>query len=754
MRIPLICRCRTSAAMLFLLLMAMLPAVDTPPTITTPAAAVPALITGKTSRLSVVGADDGGATALTYAWSASGAGTVTFSATGTNAAKTVTATFSAPGEYTCVATVTDASGQNATSSVAVQVNSTLTSFVISPTTAVMNPGASRAFAATAKNQFGTILTGEPLVWSTTGIGSVDQAGVFAAGAVPASGTVTVTDGAKTATATVRVNAAPSVALAPIVDVTGTTAAVSALGSDPDNATATLKYTWSASGPKTVSFAPNGSNAAATAVATFRAAGTYTVTVTVKDPVGLTASASQPVVVQVTPTTIAVAPNTAATVINPGATKTFTATVKDQFAAAIAAIAAPAVLWSVDPASAGTMTAAGVLTGGTPVQATVRATFGSLSGSAPVRINAAPTTLAPVSTAVNPLSGTTAEFLVQGADDVNPLLLSYTWSATGPKTVTFVPRSGVNQTRTTATFGKVGSYSIIATMKDQQGLTVTSSLPCAILPVTTSASLNPATAILKTAATRAFAVQLRDQFSTVIPGATIPPGVLWSVAGVGAITPAGLYSAGSVPGTAIITAQIPTTPPLTATAAIQVTTIQAVATPVITPREWRLYGCIHRPGEHESDGCCSALPDEWHAGHHHRPGCSGGRRADNPVHDPERDRNRHGKASECGGQRHLHAPSPTRHRLTGDGNLRGCPECYAELPNPGCCYSLHDGRQHVPPRYRPHRSARLQHADSRGHPARMDDQPTAIVGVHAPGADAGHRACSWRLHLPDHRECQC
>ncbi|MFA6490354.1 MAG: Ig-like domain-containing protein, partial [Candidatus Magasanikbacteria bacterium] len=74
------------------------------PTIATPAAANPSTVTKTTSTLSVLGADDGGETSLTYTWNItskpSGAPDPTFSVTNnTNAAKNNGVTFYAAGSY-------------------------------------------------------------------------------------------------------------------------------------------------------------------------------------------------------------------------------------------------------------------------------------------------------------------------------------------------------------------------------------------------------------------------------------------------------------------------------------------------------------------------------------------------------------------------------------------------------------------------------------------------------------------------------
>src|SRR5207244_8347156 len=65
-----------------------------------------------------LGADDGGETHLTYTWAVTaGPSGVTFSANGTNAAKSSTATFTQAGTYTFQVTVTDQDGLTVTSQV-------------------------------------------------------------------------------------------------------------------------------------------------------------------------------------------------------------------------------------------------------------------------------------------------------------------------------------------------------------------------------------------------------------------------------------------------------------------------------------------------------------------------------------------------------------------------------------------------------------------------------------------------------------
>ena len=95
------------------------------PFIVTAASASPATVSGTTTTLSVLGGDDGGEANLIYTWSVSakpsGAADPTFSANGSNAAKSSTTTFSAPGAYTFHVTIRDVQGLAITGSVDVTV---------------------------------------------------------------------------------------------------------------------------------------------------------------------------------------------------------------------------------------------------------------------------------------------------------------------------------------------------------------------------------------------------------------------------------------------------------------------------------------------------------------------------------------------------------------------------------------------------------------------------------------------------------
>src|SRR5207244_13461132 len=109
------------------------------PTVSVGAAASPNPVTaGTTTDLTVLGADDGGEAHLTYTWAVtSGPSGVTFSANGTNAAKSSTATFTQAGTYTFQVTISDQDGLTVTSQVTVVVQQHVTTNTVNPPSATV-----------------------------------------------------------------------------------------------------------------------------------------------------------------------------------------------------------------------------------------------------------------------------------------------------------------------------------------------------------------------------------------------------------------------------------------------------------------------------------------------------------------------------------------------------------------------------------------------------------------------------------------
>lgn len=163
---------------------------------------------GATAALSVTATDDRGEAGLVYTWSVVTAPTgaaVTFSANGTNAAKSATATFTKAGAYTLRVTATDAGGLSASADVPVTFTPAFTSVTVTPATASVKFGATQQFAAGALDQFNSPLTTQPsFAWSITGTNTITQTGLATGGTKTGTFTVTATSGGKSGTAKLTV----------------------------------------------------------------------------------------------------------------------------------------------------------------------------------------------------------------------------------------------------------------------------------------------------------------------------------------------------------------------------------------------------------------------------------------------------------------------------------------------------------------------------------------------------------------------
>lgn len=183
------------------------------------AKATPSPVTGVSTTLNAIATDPAGASTLTYSWLVTGSSPsgVTFSANGTNAAQTTTATFTKAGTYTFQVTVANPSGGTTTGTVSVTVNQTLTSVAISPGNATIASGGTQQFQAQAKDQFGAALTTQPtFTWSvSSGSGTISPSGLYTApmltGTTAANARIQATTGSTSAVANVTINPPPVVA---------------------------------------------------------------------------------------------------------------------------------------------------------------------------------------------------------------------------------------------------------------------------------------------------------------------------------------------------------------------------------------------------------------------------------------------------------------------------------------------------------------------------------------------------------------
>lgn len=127
------------------------------PTVATAASANPSPVTGKTTTLSVLGADAGGESNLTYTWSLvkkpNGAKDPTFSANGTNGAKSITARFFKDGNYRFRCTIRNADGGTTISDVLVRVDQTATLIRMDPHAATITLPNTQDYDALMIDQF-------------------------------------------------------------------------------------------------------------------------------------------------------------------------------------------------------------------------------------------------------------------------------------------------------------------------------------------------------------------------------------------------------------------------------------------------------------------------------------------------------------------------------------------------------------------------------------------------------------------------
>jgi len=203
----------TSAAASVDIMVTAPPPVNAAPTVATAAAASPNPVTGTTTSLSALGADDAGESGLTYTWVTTGTppAAVTFSANGTNGAKNTVATFTRAGSYSLQVTIRDAGNLTVTSSTNVTVAQTITAVAVTPANASVVAGGTQAFSATGTDQFNQALTPQPgFGWTVSGGGTINASGLFTAGATPAGPfTVTALAGGRSGNASVTVTAASS-----------------------------------------------------------------------------------------------------------------------------------------------------------------------------------------------------------------------------------------------------------------------------------------------------------------------------------------------------------------------------------------------------------------------------------------------------------------------------------------------------------------------------------------------------------------
>lgn len=282
-----------------------------PPALTKAAASSANPVTSTYTILSATATDSvEGASNLIFTWSLLGEppDPVTFSANGTNSAASTTVSFATAGTYLFQVVISDPNGFQTISTVTVAVNQTLSSIAVTPASTSVGPNTADQLTAIALDQFGIPMANQPasFSWSiASGSGTVNSTtGVYTSPAASATATVRAASGSISGTTTLTTTNQPPLianstgasASASTVTV-GTPVALSVPAVD-DGGASNLTYTWTWTGPTVVTFTgnTNGTNVAQNISANFTQPGAYTLTVTVTDSGGLTATSSVPVVV--------------------------------------------------------------------------------------------------------------------------------------------------------------------------------------------------------------------------------------------------------------------------------------------------------------------------------------------------------------------------------------------------------------------------------------------------------------------------
>jgi len=422
-----------------------------PPSVATPAIAT-SPVTAASVAASVLGADDGGEPALTYTWSATGA---TFAPNATNAAKNTVATFSGAGSYVLTATIRDADGLTATSTVSVVVTQTLSALTVSPLTATVAPLAMKQFGAAATDQFGAAMSSQPsIAWAVTGGGAISASGLFTAGSSTGGPfTVTATGGGVSGTASVTVSAAPPIAYhidcggSAVTPFTADQFFSGGSGFSTSNAVATAGV----------------ANAAPAAVYQSERYGNSVYTFP-----GLLAGGAYAVRLHFAEIYFNAANSRLLNAFINGAQ---VLTSFDIFAAAGGQNKAVALDFPATATAGGQIAVSFV---GVKDNAKVSGIEVFATGGP---INQAPTVATAASASPNPTTGTTSVLSALGADDGGEPALTYTWATTGtpPGTANFSVNGSNAAKNTTATFSQPGSYSLVVTIQDSGGLSVTSAV---------------------------------------------------------------------------------------------------------------------------------------------------------------------------------------------------------------------------------------------------------------------------------------
>ena len=176
---------------------------------TDPDSSIHHIVRGVSTTLDLTATDDGGETALTYAWSVvAGPAPVVLSSAN---AKSTEAQFTASGDYQVLATVTDAQGLSVAAPLHLRVLPTPTSLAVSPEVAEVQAGQQLALGAIIQDQFGASIPEaiSACQWTASGGGSISPTGIYQATAAGGPYEIRAESGPLADTASITVTASSS-----------------------------------------------------------------------------------------------------------------------------------------------------------------------------------------------------------------------------------------------------------------------------------------------------------------------------------------------------------------------------------------------------------------------------------------------------------------------------------------------------------------------------------------------------------------
>lgn len=460
---------------------------NTAPTIAAAAVAATPITYTNSTALSVLGADDAGEAGLTYTWSAVGTppGPVTFGATnGTNAGKSLTATFTTFGTYTLQALITDASGNTTVSQTTVVVKNEKALYKFD----MPNGAAITDFSGNGNT--GTVYGDVDYPEGLSGTGAIRFYG--GAGTLP-NGVVAGLDDFTIAT---WVKADSITAWARVFD----------FGNDTNNYMFLSARAGVAGNP--IRFAITNAGGAAEQRVDGPSLALNTWTHLAISLSGNTATLYVNGVAVATNSGITLRPSSLGTT-----TRNYLA--ESQFAA--------------DPTFMGTIEDFRI--------------YGRALSTTEINQLARPTLVNPAAAAGATITTATANLSTLGADQIGgESSLTYTWKSIGtpPAPVSF-SINGTNAAKNTvATFTAPGTYSFRATITASNGQTVWSEMTVTVVATLTSLVVTPNPVTVAGGTTQSFTATGRDQFGQAIALTGTPT---WSlIGGAGSISASGLYTA--------------------------------------------------------------------------------------------------------------------------------------------------------------------------------------------------------------------